>query len=370
MLDEQNRTIQKLLDRIAALESGGVAVGTIRENDEEEKSWTDTIGLKGDFRFRHEWIDDARKERDRHRQRIRARLGLDAEVNDEVDVHLQICTGSDPISGNSTLSGLWAGKSISLTQAWFDYQPEWAPGLAIKGGKIKRPFITPMKSELIWDGDVNPEGGVVTYKTDVAEGTSVILAGYGFWTMERSSDADSGIFGAQVAGKHEFKMGDSDAHAGAGLSFFNYVHPTDGDGALIDDDELSYELLNAWLEFGAKVSGIPVAAYVDWVKNNGADDDDTGWAIGAKVGKAKKPGQMEGKVIYRHAEKHSSFPLLTDSDFGGGGANCEGFELGFKVNLAKHWDFGASLFVNDVGISDDDEEEDYKRLQLDLVFKF
>jgi Putative porin len=373
-LEAQNQTIQKLLERISALESSVGSVGPINEkgHEQEKERWVDRIGLSGDLRFRHEWIDDARKDRDRQRQRIRARIGMNAEVNDEVDVHLQLSTGpeetygADPVSGNQTLSGMWSGKSIWLTQAWFDYHPDWAPGLSIQGGKIKRPFITPMRSELIWDGDVNPEGALVKYKGDISEDTSFTLAGYGFWTMERSSDADSGIFGAQAAVKHSFE----EFSVGGGLGYFDYIHPTDGSGAKIDEDDLDYELLNAWVEFNGKIADLPVTAYVDWVQNSGAADDDTGWAIGAMVGKAKKPGQCEGKIIYRHAEKNSVFPALTASDFGGGGANAEGFELGFKVNMAKHWDFGAKLFINDTGISSDDEEESFRRVQLDLLFKF
>lgn len=48
-------------------------------------SWTDHLALKGDFRYRHELIDEQGKE-ERNRHRIRARLGFYAAVHQDLQL--------------------------------------------------------------------------------------------------------------------------------------------------------------------------------------------------------------------------------------------------------------------------------------------
>ena len=64
--------------------------------------WYDTLKIDGDFRYRHETID-AEFSSNRHRQRIRARAQLAAEVSDSVDVGLGIASGGDDPVGTSVL---------------------------------------------------------------------------------------------------------------------------------------------------------------------------------------------------------------------------------------------------------------------------
>ena len=60
----------------------------------EEKPLVDEWSLKGDLRLRGEVIDKEGEDT-RNRARVRARIGLDAKVNDDIDVHVRIASGSD-----------------------------------------------------------------------------------------------------------------------------------------------------------------------------------------------------------------------------------------------------------------------------------
>ena len=42
--------------------------------------------------------------------------------------------------------------------AYFDWHPERVEGLNVIGGKMENPFYAPGKTELLWDGDLRPEG--------------------------------------------------------------------------------------------------------------------------------------------------------------------------------------------------------------------
>lgn len=390
-VQEQSRTIEELLRRIEAIESAQKDQGEWIDDKREEKPlWWETVKLKGDLRYRYEYIDDDRKDDDRNRNRIRARLGVEAKVLPTVDLHFQLSTAEivdangesegDPVSGNQTLSNAWSLKNIWVSQAYADWHPEAAPGLNILAGKIKRPFITPVKSELIWDGDVNPEGGMLKYRKSFGS-TDLMANAYGFWVIERKADGDTGLFGAQGALKQKFTLFDDKAHALGGLSYYDYGN-VEGEAFFVDGDSFGntsdptgtlfaedFDLFEAFGEFGFRVNGVPVTVFADYVTNTAVDDADTGWSLGFKVGKAREPGSWEFRYLYKDVERDAVFGTFTDSDFGGGGTDAEGHELNLKYQLANNWQLAGTAFFNDVDV-EKGPEEDYTKIQLDVIFKF
>ncbi len=47
-----------------------------------------------------------------------------------------------------------------------------------------------------------------------------------------------------------------------------------------------------------------------------------------------------------------------------------GHELSLEFRVAEHWNIAGTFFSNTVNIGHDEEDEGYKRLQIDLIFKF
>lgn len=399
MVEEQNRTINQLLHRIEALESDHERVEVKQEEygewmeakKSEKPLWSERVRVKGDLRYRYEHVRNDRRSPDRddnrNRNRVRARIGVDAELLPTLDLHLQLSTAEvvdangkdegDPVSGNQTLTNAWSLKNVWLSQAWADWHPEAAPGLSILAGKIKRPFITPVSSELVWDGDVNPEGAMIDYHREF-DRFELFVKGYGFWTIERKTEGDSGLFGAQGALKHNFTAFDDKAHVMGGLSYYDYGD-TDGEEFFVDGDPFGnstdptetffaedFDLFEVFGEVGFRVRNVPVVVFADYVTNTAADDDDQGWSVGFQV--ARSPWKF--RYLYKEVEKDAVFGAFTDSDFGGGGTNAEGHELNLSYKLTKNWELAATYFHNDTGIASGDDEEDYQRLQLDAKFKF
>ena len=101
-----------------------------------------------------------------------------------------------------------------------------------------------------------------------------------------------------------------------------------------------------------------------------ADDNDTGWLVGAKYGSVKDRGDWDFTYFYENLEADATVGLLADSDFGGGGTNSEGHEINGTIRVMDGWDLSVSLFLNETGIAKGDKEEDYTRLQIDIIFKF
>ena len=319
-----------------------------------DTSWTDSIKVDGDFRYRFELIDQENSEK-RERSRLRARINLKAEVNETVKVGVRLASGSDdPVSTNQSLDKFASTKDFGLDRAFVTWAP--AKGHAITAGKMGVPFYKPNKSGLIWDGDLNPEGLSYTYKANGFWGT---LARFNL--DECSSCDDSYLNGAQAG--YGWKLANG-SKINAGLGFYSYDLNAVETG--LPDVFSMTELL---ADYQTKVSGRPLTVYANYVKNSDVDDLDTGYEAGFKYGKAK-PGQWEFGYAYKKLEAGATFPLFTDSDFAGGGTDGDGHILKVGYGVSDNFTIGLTQFINTRGISDAATELDYNRTQFDFKFKF
>lgn len=353
-----------------------VAAGVMSASAAEEQqasSWADRVVVKGDLRYRHEFINQEGKST-RVRQRIRARFGVYADVNDEVSAGIRLSTGGDdPVSGNQTLGDSFSRKGIGLDQAYFKWSPEMLEGLTLTGGKMGKPWAK--VSDLIWDGDLNPEGlaGNYTLKTDAVD-----LMGNvgGYWVTENSSSDDVMLYGGTLAAKVKADKSMSVMVGGGFWAYENieesgplYDDKFFGNSSTGGDDPLFAHGFNIWEGF-AKLSidvGMPMSVYADYAYNSDADDDNKGWLAGFSLGQAKAPNSFEVGYNYRRLEKDAAVGAFVDSDSWGGGTDGKGHKMYAKYAIAKNWGAQATYFVDKKGI---DDGVDYKRLQLDLSCKF
>ncbi len=340
-------------------------------------SWTDSLKFKGDLRYRYENIDKQGKET-RERHRVRARLQMSAEVNETVSVALRLASGSDdPVSTNQTLDGGFGTKDFRLDQAYFTWKA--ADGLAVKGGKMSKPWIA--VSDLVWDGDLAPEGLAANYSA--GEGVKLMAhAGY-FLAEERSAGDDTMLYSGQLAA--EMELGENaKLLVGASLYYWDRIEgeaplfdAEDGFGndtvdvGTADSPSLQYAGGFEEVEGFAKLSldaGVPVTVYGQVVSNGAADSDGSGFLAGFTLGKAKAPGSFAFGYNYRELEANAVVGAFSDSDFIGGGTDGKGHKIGAAYQVASNWQLAATYFKSEIGLSGGGT--DYDRLQLDLVAKF
>jgi type II secretory pathway pseudopilin PulG len=285
---------------------------------EENKSdfvapdWVQNITPFGDFRYRYESLRNKNLaggefDNDRRRNRIRARLGFKVKIDDEWDATFRIATGSSdsPTSTNQTLERSFESKDIWLDLGYADWHPESYPGLNVFMGKMKNPFYKVGGNQLIWDSDVNPEGGAASYKWSLNGSTEATVVGGAFWLEERFSDADAGYFGIQGMLKHKF---DEDSHLLGGVSYYDIGNieskstvlsgvtlmgnTATTPGGLIY--EYDFNMVEGFAEYGWKCNGMPVAVFGNYVENTAAPGGrNTAYSIGAQLNKAKKPGSWQ-----------------------------------------------------------------------------
>lgn len=364
------------------------------ESDEpaEILKWASKLRWFGDFRYRYEYIDE-REDSVRNRNRIRARLGLKVEVNDEWDLGFRLATSSgDPVSTNVTFDEFFSDPEFRLDRAFAGYHPDWMEGLDAFLGKVANPFYKPGKNELIWDSDLTPEGGAVLYGMPLRDGTVLNWVAGGFWVNEESGEADTSLWGIQAYVKHQL---DKRAYLRGAASLYCYgnIQGAEGPAAEWDNDPgeffgntridadpdpvetdfvfaSDYDLFELFLELGTEVAEMPVLAFGDWVRNTVAvdDDEDTGWIVGAQLNKAKEPGSWQFAYDYRDLERDAVVGQFSSSDFLGGGTGGQGHRFALAYMLARN--VAASVTYYDNEFHGRNDNVDYDRVQVDLGLKF
>ena len=111
--------------------------------------------------------------------------------------------------------------------------------------------------------------------------------------------------------------------------------------------------------------------YAHYVQNLDADEHDTGWIAGTRLGKAGGAGSWDLGYQYERVEADAVLGLLRDSNVAGGGADIRGHKLFGTYAIDKQWHMGVTVFVdNESGENAFGTGRDYDRVVLDTVFKY
>lgn len=359
---------------VAAVSEKTDAVAAEVEEQAAKKSWTDTMRWKGDFRYRYETFDIENKP-NRNRNRIRARAALIADVTPTIEVGLGLASGGDdPVSSNQTLGGGGSTKDLRIDLAYFDW--DGLKDTNVYGGKFSNYIHRSGKNALLWDGDWRPEGTGIKWNNGL-----FFANGLGTWIESDSNSKKGQSFAYLTQLGIKFPIGDS-VKMTAGVGY--HVFDTAGNGSYFGEDDdffgnsfdpvtktylYDYEELELFADLSFDAFGYPMTVFGNYVQNQAVDDNDTGYAFGIKYGAAKNKGEWQFGYVYQRLEADAVLGLLTDSDFGGGGTNSKGSILKGSYAFARNFNFNVTYFINDVGLQLEDPI-DFKRLQLDLSFKY
>ncbi len=335
-----------------------------KESDETLKkmAWAGRLKIKGDLRVRQEFVDyDGARTKDR--QRYRARIEIAAKVTENVDANIRLASGSNanPTSTNQTMDDAFEKDSVWIDLAYLNWRP--LAGLNIFGGKMRQPWE--MVGDIVWDGDINPEGVAVKYSTKlggadlIASGGYLVLSNIG---GNRFADDTSLVYG-QLNGK--FNLGGAKTSLGATIYDYRNENATVTANSSTSEFGL-YELFGSV----AVKAALPVKVYGQYVKNsdaNGANSgEDTAWLLGV----ATKYSKWKLDYNYRDTEINAVSDYFNDSDFAYGKTDAKGhkFKLGYKID--KNFGFGLTYFMAETGRFATTPNTDIDTLQIDLKAKF
>jgi len=326
--------------------------------------WVGVFVPFGDIRLRHEgFYQDERSARNRFR--FRARLGLTANVSEEISATVRLATGelNDPLSTNQSAQNTFSRKAINLDWAYLTLKPgktlHLSPGwITITAGKFG--LNSYRVSEVVWDDDLAPEGATETLNlVEDREGFLRLLRVSAFeWVIDEVSDGgDPWMAGGQIVG--ETALGDTATwtvaladyyfdrvNAIARRSLNQFADPptnskpnstfnsslansntvlTDSNGKIIGYKS-GFNVLNVGTELNAADPfglGIPAGLYADVAYNTQADGHNVGVYGGTGIGKAgrgwyrnniRNAGDWGLSYTYAWVEKDSVLSIFTFSD--------------------------------------------------------
>jgi hypothetical protein len=385
---------QILLDETNAL----VAKQNAEGKNGSLPSWIQKMKFKGDLRIRYqsEEKDTIRAAgttttADRERARVRFRLGGEAKPADDWKVYWRLDSGgtTDPRSTNATMDNNFSAKGITLGRAYMSYTP--MPEVSILAGKMDRKKAIWAPGDLLWDGDINPEGATLALNKSFGSDITAWLNSSYFILEEMSSGADPSLVaiqpGVTIDATDNIKVkGSFNYYAFNGIKGLAVSNITGGSGTnTTATTPASYKYdYDSWglscevginLQKDAEVRELInyVSLFGDYITNGDPSEENNGYMFGVKFGdkKTKKPGMWQAKALYRELEKDAWVDFLGDSDFLGGDTNAKGWELIFNYALAKNVTLGIDYYRTEtakVPAGGNKEEQDL--VQIDCVLKF
>lgn len=374
------RAASKNTIKVEDLAATNAEVNTLK-NQNAESSWTDRVAWKGNFRFRYEDIHQEGSD-DRERYRVRARPSLAAKITDNIEVGFGMVTGSDdPISGNQTLGGGSNSKNINLDLAYASWTG--LPGTEITIGKFYNPIYSPQKSQLLFDSDFRPEGVAINWANEL------FFAHTSFNFIESDSNqAEQDNYGVWVAQVGTTLTPFDGAKLTLAAAYLDI--PTEGEKSIIEPDdpdadfygnssiivdgqkvyEYDYKLVTGSVDFGIEVRDLPLNFYATYVENQDADEFDTGYLVGVKLGSAKKKGSWQVAYQYQVLDADATLAAVTNSNIAGGGTDGKGSLVTAKYAIDDRWYVASTYFFDNKTDIDLGDNLNYDRFQLDTGFKY
>ena len=329
----------------------------------------------GDLRLRYEiknrandnsLANDSDGHLDTARPRVRLRFGARAHAYKDLDLVFRLSTGgTSSTSGNQTLGETFNQKAIDVNLAYASFTPSiWGlNGLVLEGGKVKNKF---MKSEVLWDNDVNFEGLTESYDKKLGDTKFRLVLGQYFL---EETDRTPTTGGSQPVDDPWIAAWQSQLHQNTSLgkfkfaiAFYDYQNLTDnavtnqlgaGDGqrnsqlTATNVNTTNIRTFNFMGEWNTPILGYDFRLFGEYAFNTDADavagnntiadDLHTACQLGIQFGhkKLRHLGDWELMGLYRVIQQDAVFYALNSSDFHDGGTNAKGVKLHAKVALRK-----------------------------------
>lgn len=331
--------------------------------------------------------------RDSYRGRVRARLGMNIKITDNVKAGLRITTGNlrDPVSTNQSLANYEGRYQIGLDRVFLEYDGftendfQW---LQLQAGRIPNPWL---HTNLVWDRDLSFEGAVAKFRADLSSndslyamdsgGQSVFLTAGIFplqerdqelpdftnkwlaggqtgldWTFDDQSNLKFGVAyyhyenvqGVRNTFNSNAQNSTAPIFVQKGNNMFNILNNNDPDSQLFALAS-KFEIFNVTARYDyAGFAPVHVIVTGDYAHNFGFNQQEvmnrTGiefrkrvdaWQARVQVGWPKIRKWLDWNLFfgYKYIERDSVLDAFNDSDFHLGGTDAKGFVLGGNLGL-------------------------------------
>lgn len=335
----------------------------------------------GDLRFRNESIEaEGVTGKDNYDHlRLRARLGVKAQINETLSTEIRLATGTGGTATNQTFGNPANNNGsrnydFKLDRAFFKYSAD--NKLVFKAGRTDNPFVSVGDNNMIFDGDLNFDGASISYTHKLESMSFQLVLGHTILIEGQTAapKTDVSMQSAELA----WRMNMGEAHSllvtvadhsanlkGQTALAMGALGNSVSGGAYI----YNYDVTTVGLEYGLKTS-VPLTFFAEMANNGRTSENDTATIYGVRVNKLKKKGDWMLSVDSREVEKDSIVGALADSDSYGGGTNGTSLNTSIGYGLDDNANLMVSYLTGKTLIASGETEVDRNRVQVDINVKF
>lgn len=334
---------------------------TVKTVKEKVEPVLENLDIFGGFRLRGEGdLNRQRASPDRGRERIRLRFGAQYTFLDkQIAVGGRLSTGNknDPRSPYVNFGQLFEDADIFIDRAYLKYSPNYWQGLYAIGGKFGLTFDKKdIYNELVWDADVQPEGGALGYKGKNVGSLDELTFTVGQYIVEQRNSRVTWLTTPQLTVSDRFGEAFKVSFGAGGFIYYGHdLTPNDdtdlvtlpqnrGNAVIFDPDGnpigfvSDFYIFDSYLDLEYTGWSIPVIISGEFIHNFGADiDEDTGFSIGAQLGKTKQAHDWRIYYQFQLIEQDSIFTPFSQDDFLLA-TNFSGHVAGFQYKIIKNMD--------------------------------
>lgn len=343
--------------------------------EQQDTIW-DRLRFYGQGRQRAEATFDQLNGEDRLRGRMRFRVGATYEIAEGLRGEVRLTTRGDDGDARTPYWDFGDGAAgFDAAEIGLDrFYVEWDADeeVRVRFGKQPHAFAgPPVYSEYVWDEDLHPAGVTATWTPQAEEGAARFdLRGAGYIAVENGGDSDPHMLGLQANGW--FPCTETlDLHTAISYADWSSLSAsgsklppsgnTPGNGG--------FGILEGFV--AASYAGGPLGrtqAFVQ-VVNNVEDDsgEDSGFAIGAKLGKSSKPGDWNVFASAFDFDANSLFGPVAQDDTPLAATGVGEGQSGVLFGTEYKWKQNVSLKLWAIA-TDVDADEDPFRVRFDLTF--
>jgi polyhydroxyalkanoate synthesis regulator phasin len=315
---------------------------------------------------------------DRLRLRVRARLGVTAEIDPNWSSAVRLTTGSanDPLSANQTLGVYNNRYTVLFDRANIRYR--LGESFNVVMGRFGNPWFG---TDLVWANDLSFDGVTAQWTPRLSENIRGFLTLGALPVQEVELAAnDKWLFGVQLGASRNATMTRTGAKLGLG-----YYHYTNIVGQPSPANTTLYEYTapqftqkgNSYYNISADPGGRPLLGLAsdyhlvnltgqldfpigrakrltvtgDYVRNIGFDREAVsarlqsdiepmvnGYQLRVSYGESEMRGSNDWQVFagYKRLERDAVLDAFTDSDFHLGGTDARGYIIGGTYGVGKH----------------------------------
>ncbi len=330
--------------------------------------------LSGDIRVRHEANEEENSVgKDNYdRLRLRARLGLKAQINDKLTSEFRLATGEGGTSTNQTLSGT-KNYEFRLDRAFLKYALNEM--FFLRAGRADNPLVQVGENNMLFDADLNLDGASASYahKTETMSYQLIlahtILREYSNSIGTVDTKLNSAELAIRYAGDVQSLMLTIAEHMFQNVKGTNAIVNFLGNSNAGGFYNFNYDVTAIGLEYGYKAS-IPVTLFAEAANNNKTSKNDAALIYGIRINRVKKQADWSVSVDSREVESDATLASLTDSNSMYGGTNGRSINTSISYGLDDNSNLMASYFMGQKNIASGQTEVDRNRLHVDLNVRF